>query len=246
MKEREIYANIRALSPFIVRLDGRAFHRFTDLQHFKRPFDERLAEGMAYVTENLIKDSGLSPLFGYTFSDEINLFFPDTPYDGRVEKIDSVLASFASSALTIFFNLKTPVAFDSRIIPVSREHIIPYLVSRQKEAWRNHINGWSQALLIKEGFDAGIVAEKLDRAKSADLHELCFKKGINLALTPAWQRRGIIVYRKEIRKEGFNPIIKEKTWTVRRVITIDRDIPLFSKPEGVFFINRLLSEEISD
>ena len=241
MKEREIYSDIRALSPFIVRLDGRAFHRFSKDQQFERPFDERFAYAMALVTLALLQDSGFSPSFGYTFSDEISLFFSTSPFDGRVEKTDSVLASFAASALTIQLSLRAPVAFDARIIPVTHEHIIPYLTWRQDEAWRNHINAWSQALLIEEGTGPDEAARMLDKVKSGELHELCFKRGVNLAQTPAWQRRGILVYRKEVHKEGYNPVTGEKSDVIRRILTIDRDIPLFAKPEGAELIQKILS-----
>lgn len=244
MKEREIYSPVRALSPIIVRLDGRAFHRFTLDQQFDRPFDKCFTDSMAEVTAALLKESGFSPLFGYTFSDEISLFFPKSPYDGRIEKIDSVLASFAASALTIILKLTRPVAFDSRVIPVTMDHVVTYLCWRQGEAWRNHINGWSQALLLKEGINPTEVAKMLDGIPSGNLHEICYKRGINLALTPAWQRRGIMVYRKEIEKEGYNPVKKEVTSTIRRVVTIDRDLPLFSRPAGEIFIKNILRDNI--
>ena len=93
MKEREIYSGIRVLPPLIVRLDGRAFHHLTADLELKKPYDERFASVMANVTTSLVKESGLAPLFGYTFSDEISLYFDNLPFDGRVEKIDSVLAS---------------------------------------------------------------------------------------------------------------------------------------------------------
>jgi tRNA(His) 5'-end guanylyltransferase len=40
MKEREIYADLRTLSPIIVRLDGRAFHQVTRNLSFIEPFDD--------------------------------------------------------------------------------------------------------------------------------------------------------------------------------------------------------------
>ncbi|MDD1723585.1 MAG: tRNA 5'-guanylyltransferase, partial [Methanospirillum sp.] len=232
MKEREVYSGIGALSPLIVRLDGRSFHHFSKDQQFVRPFDERFAEAMVRVTADLFRDAGFAPEFGYTFSDEISLLFFLLPFEGRIEKIDSVLASFAASSLTIHLGLTEPVAFDSRVIPVTPDHIIPYLVWRQNEAWRNHINGWSQNLLMKEGFSAHDAAMRLNQVDSPGLHELCFSRGVNLARTPAWQRRGVLVYRSTREKEGYNPMNGETTLTFRQVVTIDRDLPLFHKPEG--------------
>jgi len=240
MKEREIYADLRTLSPLIIRLDGRAFHQVTRSYSFSEPFDEVFAEAMADVTKALIRDAGFAPVFGYTFSDEISLYFTECPFQGRVEKIDSVLASYASSAFTIRLQLTEPVAFDARIIPVSPDHVLPYLSWRQQEAWRNHMNGWSQKLLKDEGFTSQEAASMLHAMKAAELHEFCFQRGVNLALTPAWQRRGILVYRNVVQKEGYNPKKDEKTITTRRVLVIDKDIPLFGKPEGNLLIEQLM------
>lgn len=66
------------------------------------------------------------------------------------------------------------------------------------------------------------------------MHEMMFKRGgINLAKTPAWERRGIACYRTEIIKEGgYNPVTDERVAAARRVVVPDDDLPLFSEPEG--------------
>ena len=79
----------------------------------------------------------------------------------------------------------------------------------------------------------------LHAMNAAEIHEFCFQRGVNLAMTPAWQRRGILVYRTVVEKEGYNPKTDEKTITTRRVVTIDKDIPLFGKPEGKELITRI-------
>lgn len=241
MKEREVYAGIAALSPLIVRLDGRSFHHLSKDQQFVRPFDDRFADAMAQVTADLFRDAGFAPVLGYTFSDEISLLFFVLPFDGRIEKIDSVLASFAASSLTIRLGLSEPAAFDARVIPISRDHILPYLAWRQDEAWRNHINGWSQSLLLKEGFSAHEAAMRLNEVDSSGLHEFCFSRGVNLARTPAWQRRGILVYRSAMEKEGYNPVTGERTRTTRQVVTVDRDLPLFHRLEGEELVEGILA-----
>lgn len=242
MKEREIYADLRVLPPFIIRLDGRAFHHFCAACIFIRPYDERFADAMAAVTRACIGDSGLSPLFGFTFSDEISLYCREVPFDGRVEKIDSVMASFAASSLSITLRLDAPVAFDARVIPVHDDQVLPYLVWRQDEAWRNHMNSWSQYLLSREGRSPGEVAALLDGVGACELHEICHQRGVNLAKTPAWQRRGIMVRREEFSKEGYNPVTGEETITSRSRLVIDRDLPLFSKPDGEAYISGLLGD----
>lgn len=240
MKKREIYSDLKTLPPIIVRLDGRAFHQFTQKLNLSEPFDEKFADAMSYVTRSLMIDAGFAPVFGYTFSDEISLYFTENLFLGRIEKIDSVLASFAASALTIALNLSGPVSFDARIIPITPELVLPYLAWRQQEAWRNHMNGWSQKLLRDEGYNSQKAALMLDRMKASELHELCFQRGVNLANTPAWQRRGIFVYRTTITKKGFNPLTGEDAETTRKIVKIDKSPPLFNKPDGKDLIDRIV------
>jgi len=232
MQEREIFSKLSIFPPFIVRLDGRAFHRFTRDMEFEKPFDRRFSDAMMRVSEQLLSSSGLEPSFAYTFSDEISLFFPRVPFNGRVEKIDSVCASYAASALTLALHLDAPVAFDSRVIVADIPATITYMAMRQREAWRNHINGYCQQTLIREGMTSVQAARALRGMKGPGMHEMMFERGINLAKTPAWERRGIACYRTEIIKEGYNPVTDEKVTTTRWVVVPDDDLPLFGEPDG--------------
>jgi tRNA(His) 5'-end guanylyltransferase len=127
MENRELFAAITTVPPALVRLDGRAFHRLAKILGLKRPFDPRLSDAMASVCKSLVAESGLSPSFAYTFSDEISLYLQKLPFSGRVEKIDSVAASFAASALTLVLGVDEPVSFDARVIPATPEYAVGYL-----------------------------------------------------------------------------------------------------------------------
>jgi tRNA(His) 5'-end guanylyltransferase len=240
MEEREIFGNLTIVPPIFVRLDGRGFHRLASRLGLQRPFDEGFSRAMAGVSSRLLSESGFAPLFAYTFSDEISLYFPSIPFTGRVEKIDSVLASFAASCLTIALSPDHPLAFDARVILASAGYVPEYLAGRQQEAWRNHLNAYCQDALLREGMNPSDVADRLSGMRSEELHEFMFTRGVNLARTPAWQRRGILVYRKTEGKPGFDPTTGEDVEATRRVITIDRDLPLFSGPEGKAFLERIL------
>jgi tRNA(His) guanylyltransferase len=240
MEEREIFGNLSIVPPIFVRLDGRAFHRLAKRLRLSRPFDERFSRAMAGVCERFLAVSGLSPLFAYTFSDEISLYFPDLPFRGRVEKIDSVLASFAASSLTLALSADQPLAFDARVIVASPGYAIEYLCGRQQEAWRNHMNAYCQDALIREGIRAEEVAGRLSGMRSEELHEFMFSRGVNLAKTPAWQRRGVLVYRREEERPGYDPCAGEPVETLRRVVTVERDLPVFSSPEGRAFLEGIL------
>jgi tRNA(His) 5'-end guanylyltransferase len=232
MQEREIFRNLSIFPPFIVRLDGRAFHRLTRDMGFEKPYDLRFSDAMAAVSEQLVSSSGLQPSFAYTFSDEISLFFPLAPFNGRVEKIDSVCASFAASALTIALHVTEPLAFDSRVIVADASAAVAYMAMRQREAWRNHINGYCQQALIAEGMTGTQAARALRGMKGPAMHEMMFERGINLSKTPAWERRGIACYQTEFVKEGYNPKTSEHVTAIRRVTVRDDDLPLFSEPDG--------------
>ncbi|HJJ48628.1 MAG TPA: tRNA 5'-guanylyltransferase [Methanocorpusculum sp.] len=230
MKNREIFSGLTTTLPFILRLDGRSFHAFS--KEFAKPYDETFSGFFVTAARALIEDSGLSPRFAYTFSDEISLYFDTEVFDNRVEKLNSVAAGFVSSAFTIASGSKSPVSFDSRVIPITKELAPDYFAWRQAEAWRNHINGYAQKLLCDSGFSASAAQKKLDGLNASALHELAFAHGINLAETPAWQRRGICLYHTQIEREGYNPITDEKVTVLRRTIKTDYDIPLFKEPAG--------------
>lgn len=240
MENREIFANITTLPPIFVRLDGRAFHRLADCLGLERPFDEFFHKGMVTACTSLVADSGLNPDFAFTFSDEISLWFTKLPFSGRVEKIDSVAASYAASSFTLALGGTTLVAFDARVIPATPTFAAEYLANRQAEAWRNHINAYCQQALIEEGMDARKAAEKLKGLQAKDLHEMMHARGVNLATTPAWQRRGTLVYKKITGKEGFNPITKETVIAERSAVVVESDLPLFTSPEGKAFLAKVL------
>ena len=241
MEAFEIFSGLATIPPVFVRLDGRAFHGLTRKFGFKKPFDKRFCKAMVETARALVADSGLSPVFGYTFSDEISLFFSDLPFSGRVEKIDSVAASYAASALTIALGTGTPLSFDARVVQATTpDSAMTYMIGRQDEAWRNHINAYCQQALVAEGIGAAEAADQLKGIPARELHEMMHARGVNLARTPAWQRRGIMVRKKEAEKKGYNPVKNEQVTVVRHVVSADCDLPLFSSPEGQVFLRDLI------
>lgn len=240
MENRELFSNLTTIPPIIVRLDGRAFHRLTETLGLEKPFDDFFNTSMCMVCSSLLSESGLNPDFAFTFSDEISLYFTQLPFNGRVEKIDSVSASFAASALTLALGGTTLLSFDARVIPATPAFAMEYLANRQNEAWRNHINGYCQQVLIEEGMSGKKAAEHLKGLPSKALHEMMHVRGFNLAMTPAWQRRGVLVCKKLTEKEGFNPITQESVVVERSAVAVDKDLPLFTSDEGKDFLRKLI------
>ncbi|MBP1929861.1 tRNA(His) 5'-end guanylyltransferase [Methanolinea mesophila] len=240
MKERELFANLITIPPVFVRLDGRTFHSVAEHLGLAKPFDPAFSGAMEQVCIRFLRESGLSPDLAYTFSDEISLYFSFLPFGGRVEKIDSISASFAASALTLELNLTEPLSFDARIIQVTPEMAVEYLINRQSEAWRNHLNAYCQSALVREGLSRKDAAKKLRGLPSRELHEFMYSRGVNLAKTPAWERRGVLVYKQVRNVEGFNPVSGELVESLRSAVVPERNLPVFSSPEGRTFLSGII------
>ena len=214
----EIYSGLKARAPLAARADGRGFKNI--LAGYKKPYDSGFASAMASSASSLFEDSGINPVLAFTFSDEINLVFMAAPFGGRIEKIDSLLAGSLSAFLSL--QLGKPVSMDCRTIPLCRAEIKEYLIERQNETWRNHVFSYGFYMLQDEGLDPAQAMERLRGMRESEIHELVFQRGINLAKTPYWERRGIMIYRDEGR------------------ILQDWELPLFSSKEGVELLSQII------
>ncbi|MEA1944651.1 MAG: tRNA(His) guanylyltransferase Thg1 family protein [Euryarchaeota archaeon] len=239
-EDHEIYADLRAIPPVIIRVDGRSFRSMLERYGFEKPFDNRFADAMAGSAESFFRESGLSPSIAYIFSDEMNILFTDTlPFAGRIEKLVSVISGYISSALTRSLDIPG-ITFDGRVIPLHPEEIIDYLIWRQREAWRNCINGYGYYLLRVTGLSGKDAASRMRGLRASDIHELCFQHEINLDKVPAWHRRGILIQREEYTKRGYDPMRKIEVFAKRKKVVQNRDLPVFASDEGALMIQRLV------
>ncbi len=231
----EIFAALKIEQPVFLRLDGVNFSSLCDRIGLKKPFDKRLPEALAAASRSAFEK--YNPRLAFIFSDELNFLFPPPfPFRGRLEKLNSILPSTVSGELSLI--LKVPTAFDCRtIIPGDAAG---YLVERQGEAWRNHINAYAFHALLKEGTSPKQAASKLKGMKSAEIHEFMFRRDVNLAATPQWQRRGVMLYKRRYRKEGFNPKSGKKVEAERKRLIDDWELPIFHRPEGKSFLEGIL------
>lgn len=91
--------------PVYARIDGRAFHTFC--RGLKKPFCLELVETMQEVTKFLVEETHAQ--LGYVQSDEISLCWLDidkAPFDGKLHKLESVLASLATSKFVNYITEK--------------------------------------------------------------------------------------------------------------------------------------------
>jgi tRNA(His) 5'-end guanylyltransferase len=98
--------------PVYARIDGRAFHTFC--RGLKKPFCYELVETMQEATKFLVEETHAQ--LGYVQSDEISLCWLDidkAPFDGKLFKLQSVLASLATSKFVNCLNSR----FINQILP---------------------------------------------------------------------------------------------------------------------------------
>ena len=230
MKEYEVYSSLKVPknSKIIVRLDGRSFHKLAKDLNLVKPYDENFYRVMANVCNDLFKE--FSPALVYTFSDEISLLMDKIPFDGRIEKIDSVIASFTASSFVMNYgaDFKKPPAFDSRVIPVSDEDILKYFRWRQEESWKNCIASHGISFL-KSKYSNNEANDKINGLNSSEIHELLYRNGINLNDIETYKKRGIAVYRKNKKVEGFNKKENRNQVSYRSYVYMDWEVPKFNK-----------------
>jgi tRNA(His) 5'-end guanylyltransferase len=144
----ETARRLDATLPIMVRLDGRSFSTFT--RGMPRPFHEPMSRAMIETARYLVQAT--KPAFAYTQSDEISLGFeacvpPSQPiFDGRVQKLVSVLASMASAKFATEVMKRMPEradmlpAFDARAFNMSsREDMADCVLFRTLDCTRNAI-----------------------------------------------------------------------------------------------------------
>lgn len=93
--------------PVYARIDGRAFHTFC--RGLQKPYSKAFIAAMQETCKYLVKET--TAVLGYVQSDEISLGWVDSqhcPFDGRVQKLGSVLASMASAFFVHYICQETP------------------------------------------------------------------------------------------------------------------------------------------
>jgi tRNA(His) 5'-end guanylyltransferase len=195
---------IMPLLPIVARLDGKCFSRFT--LGMARPFDGRMISVMQLVTDYLVKETNAR--VGYTQSDEISLLFYSEDmksqifFDGRVCKLNSVLAAMAS----VQFNRLVPRYFpdkkDQRPVFDCRVWALPNKVEaanaflwRELDASKNSISMAARTIMS---------AKQMHGLTCSQMQEALFQKGINWNDYPAAFKRGTFVQKTTVKRK-FTP-----------------------------------------
>ncbi|WP_294282675.1 tRNA(His) guanylyltransferase Thg1 family protein [uncultured Chryseobacterium sp.] len=209
----------------VVRLDGKGFTKLTkEKLTLDKPFDERFSQVMIDTVKHLF-NTGFKVIYGYTQSDEISLLIDrgDQTFSRKTRKLNSVLAGEASAFFSLQF--QKICVFDCRTIAIpSKDMLLDYFCWRQEDAHRNSLSAYSYWTLRNNGFTAKQATGKIEKMTQAEKNELLFQYGINYNTLPAWQKRGVGIYNKEIMKPGFNPITKETVDAVRKELFVEKEL----------------------
>lgn len=225
----------------IARIDGRGFTRLTkEVHQFEAPFDEKFRDLMVETVKHLM-DCGFNVIYGYTESDEISLLFhPNENLFGRkTRKYISILAGEASAKFSA--GLGDVGAFDCRLSELPNKSLVEdYFRWRNEDAHRNALNAHCYWRLRRDNYSMNEATAKIKGMSIASKNELLFQYGINFNDLPLWQKRGIGIYWKNIKKEGFNPKTKEHILVDKRILHTDFELPM--REEYNKFISDLLEQ----
>lgn len=241
--------------PLVVRLDGQAFHTFT--KGLARPFDQRLSELMVDTTKNLLDK--FQAQIGYTQSDEITLIWYEEkdsqkqyPFNGRFQKLESLLAGFASAFFTK--NLANKIPEKSQQIPIfdARAFVVPDLDSacdilrwRQNDCTKNAISMAAQSVYPQK---------ELMNKSGSQMNEMLWQKGINFNDYPSFFKRGTFVRRATILKTLTEAEIAKIPQKHQPIGPIERSviehfdcwISKEKNPIEIFFPTSFKNQNISD
>jgi tRNA(His) guanylyltransferase len=225
MRQRERFRSLRidADAWTIIRLDGRAFTRFT-ARRFAKPFDDRLRDHMVTAATAMLTD--FQGRYAHSFSDEISvLFLPGWEmFDGRVEKLVSVSAGLVSAAFTA--SCGEAAHFDSRIWQSAQAaEVLDYFRWRQADAARCALNAWCYWTLRKRDVDTEQAVELLANRDRQQQQALLQQYGIDHRQIPLWQRRGVGLRWESYDKPGYDPLQQRPVQAQRRRIRVELELP---------------------
>lgn len=251
LEEKYAGKNLNPNLPFVVRLDGHGFSKFT--RGFAKPMDERLKWAMILTTQDLVNE--FNARTGFVESDEITLVFPPIPnekstliYSGRKLKICSLMAGYASARFN--FNLRCEFErtketsekllskvgkayFDARVFSVDDEKVAMEAIwwRYRFDTWRNGVAGLAQAEFS---------TKELHGKSTGDQMKMLKEKGIMLVSQDPHLLFGTFVKKEMYDTTGYDPKKKVEV-PVKRSRLIAKSLPNWkdeTEEKRVLFVMR--------
>eukprot|EP01132_Coremiostelium_polycephalum_P000770 gene770-955_t len=240
--ESESAFTLKPNQPFIIRLDGHGFSKFT--RSFKKPWDIRIHNAMVRAAEELLKTFN-APL-AYTFSDEITLCFPSVDvatfevdkegnpvipvmmYNGKIQKLGSLSAGLAS---TIFYkSITDPGQYDQNNeadvkILKHLESALPHFDARifvlpdnqeihENLVWRSLCDCRRNSVsVLGQSHFSPKVLHGLKREEI--IQKLLTEKNIDYHLEPDWYKYGVYIKKIYFEMDAINLKTNENITALR-------------------------------
>jgi tRNA(His) guanylyltransferase len=225
----------------VARMDGRSFTKLTkETLDFAKPFDVRMRDHMEFTAAHLMQ-CGFESVYGYAQSDEISILFKrniDT-FGRKKRKYESVLAGEASAKFTAL--AMEHGVFDARLCLLPRDSdVVDYFRWRQEDAHRNALSAHCYWMLRGKGLSARAASRELEGKGVAAKNELLFQHGMNFNDRPAWEKRGIGLYFKQVPHTGVDPRTGTEVPTTRRALYVNHELPIGD--EYASFVERRIQE----
>jgi tRNA(His) guanylyltransferase len=238
---------------FCVRLDGHTFSKFT--KGFRKPYDELFSKTMVMCSHDLMKEFRAQS--AYTQSDEITLVFIQANleskqshiYNGRIQKIVSLTAAFASVRFNKYLSqylseylITNPeqtiykqatinkingcsAYFDARILvfePELKHEILNHMIWRSpRDCYRNAIQSYACHLFGNKKI------HKLNQTKMIEL----INQKISWEDVPLWQKFGVFI------KKNLTNVDTEHGTALRSKIMCISFRLIFSDQNVEFFLS---------
>lgn len=194
-------------SYIVVRIDGKGFHRFSDVHQFKKPNDERSLKLMTKAAERVTKEFN-DIIISYGQSDEYSFVFrrETDAYQRRASKLMTNVVSLFASSFVFHWNeffhdssLQYPPAFDARVILYpSNKNLRDYLSWRQADCHINNLNNtcfWK--LVLEGGLSNHDAQQRLKTMLSSDKNEMLFSEfKTNYNDLPQIFRKGTVIVKE--------------------------------------------------
>ncbi|CAL1545202.1 unnamed protein product [Lymnaea stagnalis] len=190
----------------VVRIDGKAFHKFSEKHNYIKPNDERGLGLMTCAAQRVVNEFN-EIVLAYGQSDEYSFVFHKNcqVYNRRASKIMTNVVSLFSSSFTMYwpryFNtqeLLYPPSFDGRVVLYpTDENLRDYLSWRQADCHINNLyNTCFWKLVQEKGLTPAQSQERLKGTLSSDKNELLFSEfKTNYNNLPELYRKGTVIIR---------------------------------------------------
>lgn len=214
--------------PFVIRLDGHGFSKFT--RQFQKPLDSGLKEAMINTAGDLLDE--FSARIAFTESDEITLLFPPIPnpestliFKGRKQKLCSLTAGFASARFNYHLSqfvtdekLASKIGlayFDARVFSVEneKEGVSAVRWRYEFDTFRNGVMGLAQTIFS---------SKQLHKKSLGEVMKMLKDKRVMLNEQDPHLLYGTFIKKELFEHTGFDPKTQKKVKVMRSRIKSDQ------------------------